>query len=360
MRREPGCEVSYLELVTLPSAPFWARRHTRAALHAWQLHPDTVETAELLVSELVTNTLKADGPVHQPNTGIDQVERIALTLRLMPGRVVIEVFDNDPNPPVMTNATDDAESGRGLMLVQALSKEWGHHFLPSGGKTVYCILSAPEHPDLAPEHRRQESRERKETPMPAPAPAACRNPDSPADQALTKIIDLLLDDGYDFTIPAWDGDAYLKISNALGALTNLTITSEGNVTWEYRSTDGSHVDPAKLVAIAISLLDPDSASPWPDRPPREDPAPIHVAASDALRRFGLTASRQLPELSGYTVLTVTNPAQPARGTVEITDDGELSWHTRAPHHRDGGLTLPDIAATISRALAKTQHTANQA
>ncbi len=153
MRREPGSEFSYLELVTLPSATFWARRHTRAALHAWQLHPDTVETAELLVSELVTNTLKTGGPDHQPNAGVDQVERIALTLRRMPGRVVIEVFDNDPNLPVITDAADDAESGRGLMLIQALSKEWGHHFLPTGGKTVYCILSAPEYPGLAPERR---------------------------------------------------------------------------------------------------------------------------------------------------------------------------------------------------------------
>ncbi len=197
-------------------------------------------------------------------------------------------------------------------------------------------------------------------PAPAPAPAACRNPDSPADQALTKIIDLLLDDGYDFTIPAWDGDAYLKISNALGALTNLTITSEGNVTWEYRSTHGDHVDPAKLVAIAISLLDLDAASPWPDPPPREERALIHVVASDALSRYGLTTSRQPPELDGYTILTVTNPAQPARGTVEITDDGELSWHTRAPYHREGGLNLPDIAAVISRALLRTEHTPSHA
>lgn len=158
MRRQSGCEVSYLELVTLPSAPFWARRHTRAALHAWQLHPDTVETAELLVSELVTNTLKTGGPDHQPKAAIYKVERVALTLRLMPGRVVIEVFDNDPNPPVMTDAAEDAESGRGLMLVQALSKEWGHHFRPSGGKTVYCILSAPEHLELVSERRLPESR----------------------------------------------------------------------------------------------------------------------------------------------------------------------------------------------------------
>jgi hypothetical protein len=193
-------------------------------------------------------------------------------------------------------------------------------------------------------------------PQPAPEPAAHWNPDSPADQALTKIIDLLFKDGYGFTIPAWDGDAYLKISNARGALTDLTISSEGNVTWDYRSIQGLHVDPAKLVVIAITLLDPDAKNPWPDLPPHTDRALIHIAASYALFRYGLSTSRLQSEPDGYTILAVTNPAQPSRGTVEITDDGQLTWYTRAPHHRDGGLTLADIAATITRALIRTQHT----
>ena len=49
--------------------------------------------------------------------------------------------------------------------------------------------------------------------MPAPSvtgnpPASRRNLASPADKALTKIVDLLLEEGFGFTIPAWDGDAY--------------------------------------------------------------------------------------------------------------------------------------------------------
>lgn len=163
-RRDPACEVSYLELVTLPSAPFWARRHTKAALHAWQLNPDTVQTAELLVSELITNAVQAANPDSQPNAGTGHVERIALTLRLLPGRVVIEVFDNDPNPPILTETADDAESGRGLMLVQALSKEWGHQFPPAGGKTVYCIVSAPEHQEIQPEYPHPRKPQVKEIP----------------------------------------------------------------------------------------------------------------------------------------------------------------------------------------------------
>jgi hypothetical protein len=50
----PGEAVSYPELVTLPSAPFWARRQTRAALRSWRIWAETIETAELLVSELAS------------------------------------------------------------------------------------------------------------------------------------------------------------------------------------------------------------------------------------------------------------------------------------------------------------------
>ncbi len=137
--RAPGRRVSYLDLVTLPSAPFWARCQTKAVLSAWQLHPETVETARLLVSELVTNALRTAGrpPGQLAASWLDDVQRICLTLRLLPGRVVIEVFDNDPHPPVPARASTDAESGRGLMLVDALTKEWSYFFPPSGGKVVY-------------------------------------------------------------------------------------------------------------------------------------------------------------------------------------------------------------------------------
>jgi len=141
-----GEEVSYIELATLASAPFWARRHTIAALTAWQVSPETIKVAELLVSELATNAIKVSCPelTRLPYSSLDGVVRICLTLRLLPGRVVIEVFDNDPRPPVKADADTDAENGRGLMLVDALSKEWGYYFPPAGGKTVFCVIDAAE------------------------------------------------------------------------------------------------------------------------------------------------------------------------------------------------------------------------
>jgi anti-sigma regulatory factor (Ser/Thr protein kinase) len=137
-----GDAVSYLEVAALPSAPFWARRQARAALRAWHVSDEATQTAELLVSELVTNAVKFVGPAPGPLSYSDLAGagRISLTLRLLPGRLVIEVADQDQRPPVLTTAGPDDESGRGLMLVDALAKEWNYFFPPAGGKVVFCVL----------------------------------------------------------------------------------------------------------------------------------------------------------------------------------------------------------------------------
>lgn len=146
MPRELGVEASCLELAALSSAPFWARCHTRATLSAWCIWPDTIHTAELLVSELVTNSIRAAGLDTKPGTyqELASIDRVSLRLRLQPGRIVIEVTDGNSDPPVPDDADAQSECGRGLMIVQALSKEWGHFLPPSGGKTVFAVLDMPQ------------------------------------------------------------------------------------------------------------------------------------------------------------------------------------------------------------------------
>jgi anti-sigma regulatory factor (Ser/Thr protein kinase) len=133
-------------LVALPSAPFWARRYTRWFLSSCQgVSTGTAETAELLVSELVTNAVRfssdpAPTPVH---SGRVNAPLVALSLRHFPRSLLIEVFDTDTNPPVLADACGYAESGRGLMLVDALSKEWSYFLSMGGGKVVYCVIEIP-------------------------------------------------------------------------------------------------------------------------------------------------------------------------------------------------------------------------
>src|SRR5450759_2092489 len=83
-------------------------------------------------------------PPRLRHADLERVERISLTLRHQTGRVVIEVSDSDVTPPQLADTDVNAESGRGLMLVDALSKEWSYFLPPSGGKTVYCVISTDE------------------------------------------------------------------------------------------------------------------------------------------------------------------------------------------------------------------------
>jgi anti-sigma regulatory factor (Ser/Thr protein kinase) len=133
-------------LVTLPTSPFWARRYTRLFLDSCRgIKEETSETAELLVSELITNAVRFAGDPARPlrYPGRADASLISLSLRHFPGYLLIEVHDAGSDPPVLSCADDCAEKGRGLVLVEALSKEWSYFFPPGGGKVVYCFLEIP-------------------------------------------------------------------------------------------------------------------------------------------------------------------------------------------------------------------------
>ena len=132
-----------LALVALPTSPFWARRYTRSFLDSCRgMTESTAETAGLLVSELVTNAVRFSG---DPARTLRYSERanaslISLSLRHFREGLLIEVYDTDNDPPILSDADEYAENCRGLMLVDALSKEWSYFFPPGGGKVVYCFL----------------------------------------------------------------------------------------------------------------------------------------------------------------------------------------------------------------------------
>ncbi len=133
----------WFTLVTLPTSPFWARRYTRTFLDSCrEISQDTAQAAELLVSELVTNAVRFAG---DPARTLRYSERasaslISLSLRHFREHLLIEVYDTDDTPPALSRPDDDAENGRGLVLIDALSREWSYFFPPGGGKIVYCVL----------------------------------------------------------------------------------------------------------------------------------------------------------------------------------------------------------------------------
>lgn len=130
-------------LATLPTSPFWARRYAHSFLGCCRgISREAMQAAELVVSELVTNAVRfsSDPDRTRSYSGRVTVGLISLSLRHFNGMLLIEVYDTDRNPPVLDDADMDAEGGRGLMLVDALAKEWSYFFPPYDGKVVYCLL----------------------------------------------------------------------------------------------------------------------------------------------------------------------------------------------------------------------------
>ncbi|WP_326656548.1 ATP-binding SpoIIE family protein phosphatase [Streptomyces sp. NBC_00385] len=123
----PDDDVAAWQLALDPREVARARRLVRGRLLDWEL-PDAVEAAELMVSEIVTNAVK-HGRTHH------------IGLRLVrTGALLCEVTDDEPAPATLLDAAADDESGRGLVLVSSLAREWGTS-TTARGKTVWFELS---------------------------------------------------------------------------------------------------------------------------------------------------------------------------------------------------------------------------
>ena len=131
-------ETTSLIAFTLPGTAYsvqMARFYVRAALSYHDLG-DFGTDAEAVTSELVTNAIThADAP----SIGVELI-RMGGSRALAVG---VAVSDSSPLPPVLRDPEHDAEHGRGLQLVAALSADWS--WAPRGaGKAVYAILMRQE------------------------------------------------------------------------------------------------------------------------------------------------------------------------------------------------------------------------
>ncbi|ELS55676.1 ATP-binding protein [Streptomyces viridochromogenes] len=115
-----------LELLALPKAVPEVRR----AVHEHLAAP-CIE-AQLCVSELLTNVIQHVG------------EGTPVTVRLFltpDGRTRLEVTDPDPHAWLIARHPGvDDETGRGLLLLDAVARRWGVWLTPAG-KTVWCEVT---------------------------------------------------------------------------------------------------------------------------------------------------------------------------------------------------------------------------
>jgi DNA-binding FadR family transcriptional regulator/anti-sigma regulatory factor (Ser/Thr protein kinase) len=130
---EAGILLGCLRVEARPEFVQLARTFVGLALAGDVLVESARDSAEVVVSELVTNVVRHNDWDLEP-VAVVAVSRIARTLR-------IEVHDSEPSLPKAQDADEDAVSGRGLAVVEGLADRWGADPTP-GGKVVWCELTA--------------------------------------------------------------------------------------------------------------------------------------------------------------------------------------------------------------------------
>lgn len=113
-----------------------ARTLFREQAASWELPQDMTDTAELLLSELMTNAYR--------HAKVPAGREIWARCLLAEDRLRVTVTDASDAPPSPGTASLDDESGRGLALVAALAADWGTQRRERGiGKEVWfelCVI----------------------------------------------------------------------------------------------------------------------------------------------------------------------------------------------------------------------------
>jgi len=141
-RERRGCRV---RLATGPAAAAEARRRVRDAIRSWQV-PVDLDAALLLTSELVTNAVR-----HEAGQRTQRAQAVVLAIACSRGRLRVDVHDTSRSLPAVAEVPADAETGRGLLLVETLSDEWGFYRTPAGKAVYFTLASEADQADQADE-----------------------------------------------------------------------------------------------------------------------------------------------------------------------------------------------------------------
>jgi len=129
-------------LGAIRDTPRTCRAIVTAALHAHGL-ADLADDACLVAGELAANAVAALSAADDGGPGGGPVPVIVLVLGWRPTGIRIEIWDTAPGEPQMREPDWQAESGRGLRIVNDVTRgRWG--FRSDGtGKCVWAEIGRP-------------------------------------------------------------------------------------------------------------------------------------------------------------------------------------------------------------------------
>lgn len=124
----PARQMASVELPPASGSPASARRFVAETLRSWQID-GLLNDACLIVSELVENAI-----LHGRSAA-------SLRLELRRGLLTVAVRDTSSVPPSLLEPGTARIGGRGIFLVDAMSKAWGTAPTWDGGKVVWAVLA---------------------------------------------------------------------------------------------------------------------------------------------------------------------------------------------------------------------------
>ena len=114
-----------------PDAPRVARQTVAEHCREAGTGPECVDLAVLATSEVVTNAL-----VHGSGA-------VGLRVHAGPVQVRIEVGDDNPRHPRLRPLDEQAQGGRGMMILDAVSSAWGVVDMPVGKIVWFEVPAQP-------------------------------------------------------------------------------------------------------------------------------------------------------------------------------------------------------------------------
>jgi hypothetical protein len=129
--RLTGPHQHHVRLAREPAAAAEARSQVRAVIRAWKVPVDP-DIAVLLTSDMVTDAVMRGGG-----------ETVTLTIGCSRGHLRIDVHDTSRSRPAAGAGPAVTETGCGLVLVAALSAEWGSFRTPAGQATYFTLAFRP-------------------------------------------------------------------------------------------------------------------------------------------------------------------------------------------------------------------------